>query len=186
MEPTREHGEIVRGAGGSIPDILAIIESAKARDGIEALERFVAKALPEAEEFEVAEAAEVALEIIESVPLFLARARQAAHERGLASVVLPLLDHAERYYLQPLDLIPEMTQGLPGLLDDSYLVIRTIENLDKGPRTYLDWDLDYPARFLKRLIGPTITERLDQIAEEAMHGVSSHLRELWAHLAHPA
>lgn len=185
MSLTPEEAELA-GVGGSIPDILAVIQSAKARGGVEALERFVAKALPEAEEAEVVEAAEVALEIIESVPIFLARARQAGHERGLSTVVTPLLDHAERYYLQPMDLIPEMTQGLPGLLDDSYLVIKIIENLDKGPEEYLDWDLDYPARFLGRLMGPALTQRLDAIADEAMDEVSTHLQELWSQMAHQA
>ena len=98
----------------------------------------------------------------------------------------PLLDHAERYYLQPLDLIPEMTQGLPGLLDDSYLVIRILENLEKGPQPFLDWDLEYPARFLERLMGAAITRRLDKIALEAMQEVSSQLSELWTRMAHPA
>ena len=41
---------------GSLPDILAIIESAKARGGMESMERFVAKALPGAEEAEIREA----------------------------------------------------------------------------------------------------------------------------------
>lgn len=186
MDPIQEREGPFTGVGGSIPDILAIIDSAKARGGTEALERFVAKALPEAEESEVEEASAVALEIIESIPVFLARARQAGDEKGLQSVVTPLLDHAERYYLQPMDLIPEMTQGLPGLLDDSYLVIRIIENLDKGPESYLDWDLDYPARFLGRLMGPAVTQRLDRIADRAMDEVSSHLQELWAQMAHKA
>lgn len=186
MDPIPEHQDLFERAGGSIPDILAIIDSAKARGGADALQRFVAKALPEAEEFEVEEASDVALEIIETVPVFLARARQAGRENGLSSVVTPLLDHAERYYLQPLDLIPEMTQGLPGLLDDSYLVIRIIENLDKGPHAYLDWDLDYPARFLSRLMGPAVTQRLDRIAEQAMEEVSSNLRELWSRMARQA
>ena len=171
---------------GSIRDILAVIDSAKVRGGIDALEKFVAKALPAAEEAEVKEAAEVALEIIESVPIFLARARQEAMERKLGNVIHPLLDHAERYYLQPMDLIPEMTQGLPGLLDDSYLVIRMIENLEKGPRPFLDWDLDYPARFLQRLIGPAIAQRLDRIAQQAMEEVSATLAEAWQKIAHPA
>lgn len=171
---------------GAIPDILAVIESAKARGGIDALERFIAKALPDAEDAEVKEAAEVALEVIESIPIFLARARQEADERGLSSVVHPLLDHAERYYLQPMDLIPEMTQGLPGLLDDSYLVIRIIENLEKGPQAFLDWDLDYPARFLRRLVGPAVTQRLDKIAQQAMEEVSTQLAELWDRMAHLA
>lgn len=171
---------------GSIPDILAVIESAKARGGLENMERFIAKALPEAEEAEVREASEVALEVIESVPVFLARARQEARRRGLSNVVIPLLDHAERYYLQPMDLIPEMTQGLPGLLDDSYLVIRMIERLEKGPEVFLDWDLEYPARFLKRLIGPVVSNKLDRIADQAMQEVSAQLAEFWERMSHPA
>jgi len=171
---------------GHVTDVLAVIESAKARGGVDALERFVRKALPDAEEGEIQGATEVALEIIESVPVFLARARQEAEERKLSSVVMPLLDHAERYYLQPLDLIPEMTQGLPGLLDDSYLVLRIIENLEKGPEQFLDWDLDYPIRFLTRLIGPAISQQLDRIAQEAMDELSTHLADMWEKMAHPA
>ena len=79
-----------------------------------------------------------------------------------------------------------MTQGLPGLLDDSYLVIRIIENLDKGPEPFLDWDLDHPARFLQRLIGPVVAQRLDTIAHDAMVEVSDQLSELWERMAHQA
>ena len=171
---------------GTLADIVAIIESAKARGGKETLERHIAKALPEATPAEVKEAAEVALEVIESIPVFLARARQEAAERGLNSVVTPLLDHAEKYYLQPLDLIPEMTQGLVGLLDDSYLVVRMLQNLEKGPHKFLDWDLDYPVRFLQRLIGGPISQRLDQMAMEAMDEVSAQLSELWTRISHQA
>jgi len=171
---------------GAIADVLAIIESAKARGGVEGLERWVQKALPDAEREEVKEAAEVALEVIESVPVFLARARQEADDRGLSSVVYPLLDHAERYYLQPMDLIPEMTQGLAGLLDDSYLVLRILQNLEQGPETFLDWDLEYPARFIQRLIGPGVAQRLDKMAVQAMEEVSAHLAELWQRMAHRA
>ena len=148
----------------SIPDILAVIESAKARNGRETLQNYVAKMLPEADKRD----REEAVEVIESVPVFLASARQQAEDRGLSSVVNPLLDCAERYYLQPFDLIPEMTQGLPGLLDDSYLVIRILQNLEDGPEPFLDWDLDYPVRFLERLIGRSIADRLDLIAFQAM------------------
>ena len=171
---------------GVLPDILAVIESAKARGGIEALRKFIAKTLPESEESEVAEAADVALEIIESIPIFLARARQEAQTRGLGSVVNPLLDHAEKYYLQPMDLLPEMTLGLAGLLDDSYLVIRILGNLEKGPEGFLDWDLDYPARFLRRLIGPGLAQRLDAIAIQAMRDVSDDLSDMWSRMSHPA
>lgn len=169
-----------------LPDIMAVIESAKARGGVASLERFIARALPDAEQAEVVEAAEVALEVIESIPVFIARARQEGESRSVSSLVLPLMDHAERYYLQPLDVIPEMTQGLAGLLDDSYLVIRIIEHLDKGPEPFLDWDLEYPAKFLARLMGPAATQQLDLIARQAMIEVSAQLSEFWAKISHPA
>ena len=62
-------------AFSSLSDIQAVIESAKARGGSEALKRYIRKRLPEAEDEEVSEAAEVAVEIIDSIPIFLARAR---------------------------------------------------------------------------------------------------------------
>jgi len=171
---------------GTLADIVAIIESAKARGGRDALERHAAKMLQGATEAEVREAAEVAAEIIESIPVFLARARQEARERGLEAFAGPLLEQAERYFVRPVDLMPEMTQGLPGLLDDAYLVVRTLQNLDKGREPFLDWDLDYPERFLRRLIGAQVAQRLDQIALDAMKEVSAHLAEMWSRLSHPA
>ncbi|MDP2955529.1 MAG: DUF1232 domain-containing protein [Longimicrobiales bacterium] len=181
-----EQGAYPEPTGHILTDIQAVIESAKARGGMEALERYIQRRLPEAEEAEIKEAAEVALEIIESIPIFLARARQEAAQRGLRSVVGPLLDHAERYFLQPVDLIPEMTYGLAGLLDDSYLLIRILENLDKGPDPFLDWDLDHPIRFLRTLVGLEVSHKLDAIAMDAMQQVSAHLNELWARMSHPA
>ncbi len=170
----------------SLADIQAVIESARARGGTRALERFIERRLPEAAEAEVEEAAEVAEEIVDSIPVFLARAHQEAEQRDLESVVEPLLDLAERYFLQPMDLIPEMTQGMAGLLDDAYLVVRILQNLDKGPQPFLDWDLDDPQRFLRRLVGEDVGRRLDRIADDAMDQVSDHLHELWSRVSHPA
>ena len=185
-EPSEREPSDEAAADGALADIIAIIESAKARDGRGALEKHIARTLPEADPAEVREAADVAIEVIESIPVFLARARLESEERGLVSVVDPLLDRAQRYYLQPLDLIPEMTQGLVGLLDDTYLVIRTLQNLDKGPHPFLDWDLAYPARFLQRLIGAPIAQRLDMIAVQALEEVAEHLEEVWRRTAHRA
>jgi hypothetical protein len=182
MQPDREQER----QAGAVADIVAIIQSAKARDGRPALERHIVKALPEASEAEVKEAADVATEVIESIPVLLARARQQSQALGLEPVIDPLLDRAERYYVQPLDLIPEMTQGLVGLLDDSYLVIRTLQNLDKGSQPFLDWDLEYPARFLQRLIGAPIAQRLDRIALDAIQELSTNLAEAWDRNAHRA
>ena len=171
---------------GNIPDILAVIESAKARGGLGALEKHIAKVLPEANESEVRQATEVAAELIDSIPVLLATARQEAHDCGLDSIVCPLLDRAEWYYLHPLDLIPEMTQGLAGLLDDSYLVVRILQHVDRGPESFLDWDLDYPARFIERLVEAPIAEELDRIALEAIGEVSARQSATWQRTAHPA
>jgi uncharacterized membrane protein YkvA (DUF1232 family) len=171
---------------GSLTDIQAVIESAKARGGVDALEKVIRRRLPEAEVAEVREAAEVAMEIMESIPVFLARARQEADERGMKSVVNPLLDHAERYFLQPVDLLPEMTLGLAGLLDDCYLFFRIIQHLEAGPEPFLDWDLEHPQQFLRSLMGDDLAKRLDAIALDAMQQVSSHLAELWSRMSHPA
>ena len=185
MEPQKESREN-EPVLPMMADLLAVITSAKARGGVEMLERWIRKRLPEATNEEVKEAADVCVEIIDSIPVFLARAHQEADERGLTSVVDPLLRHAEQYFLQPMDLIPEMTLGLAGLLDDAYLVIRILENLDKGPEPFLDWDLDYPARFLRSLVGTDIARQLDAIAIEAMRDVSAHLSEMWDKMSHEA
>ena len=75
---------------------------------------------------------------------------------------------------------------LAGLLDDSYLVIRILQNLDRGEAAFLDWDLEAPMRFLRRLMGAQVSERLDGIAAEAMLDVSDNLAEVWDRLSHEA
>ena len=50
----------------------------------------------------------------------------------------------------------------------------------------LDWDLDYPARFLQRLIGPAVSQRVDDIVVKALQDVSVHLAEFWQKMAHSA
>jgi uncharacterized membrane protein YkvA (DUF1232 family) len=162
----------------SLADIQAVIASAKSR-GIEPLERFVRERLHGATEEELEGATELALELIESVPLFLARAAQEAEERQLTSVIGPILAHVERYFLEPIDLIPEMTYGLAGLLDDAYLVLRILENLDRGPDRFLDWDLAHPLMFLRRLVGEDVARKLDARSLDAMHEISSDLRQFW-------
>jgi hypothetical protein len=134
----------------------------------------------------VQETAEVALEIIESVPVFLARASQEARERRMVKEVQPVLDHAETYFLRPVDLIPEMTLGLAGLLDDTYLVLRILQNLDRGPQPFLDWDLDHPVAFLRGLVGTEIGDKLDVLSLAALQEVSQQLSLVWEQMAHDA
>ena len=91
------------------------------------------------------------------------------------TVVRPLLDRAVVYFTRPVDLIPEMTHGLAGLLDDTYLVLRVLENLDRGPTPFLDWDLEYPLTFLRNLVGPRIAGQLDDLSILAMQEVRQQL-----------
>ncbi|MEQ9569307.1 MAG: hypothetical protein RLN75_03885 [Longimicrobiales bacterium] len=162
-------------------DVQAVIASARAR-GTDPLERWIRRRLKDPDDAEVKEASEVALEIIETVPIFLARAAQEAEERKLVPVVQPLLDRAVVYFTRPVDLIPEMTHGLAGLLDDTYLVLRILENLERGPTPVLDWDLEYPLTFLRGLVGASVARQLDELSILAMQDVSHHLSAFWNHL----
>jgi hypothetical protein len=175
--------------GGAAEDVAAVIQSAKARGGVDSLRDYVARMLPGAVDGDpdkVADVASVALEIIEAIPLLLASAHREAEDRGMAEVVLPLIERAERYFLVPIDLIPEMTHGLPGLLDDAYLVLRTLENLESGPEPFLDWDLDVSLEFLQGLLGRSMAERLDEIADEAVADLQERLQAAWDRAAHRA
>ena len=167
----------------SLTDIEAVIASAKSR-GVDSLARYVRGRLPDATEAEAREATDLAVEIIDSVPIFLARASQEAGARGLGAVILPILEHVERYVLQPIDLIPEITQGLTGLLDDAYLVLRILQNLDRGSDRFLDWDLEEPLRFLRRLVGEEVARKLDQRSLDAMHEMEPDLDRFRQDLAH--
>ena len=169
----------------NLDDIQAVIDSAKARDGGR-LALFVREGSPEASAEEVAEAADVAVEVIESVPILLARAAQAADERRLRVVVMPLLEKASRYFIDPVDLIPEMTQGLAGLLDDTYLALRILENLNRGPEPLFDAEFDEPLRFLRRLVGKRISTQLDLAAIRALEEVSTHVSQVWEEMGHSA
>jgi len=166
-------------------DLGAVIESAKSR-GRDSLERHVRQRLPEATEAEVQESVEVAIEIFDSIPLFLAAAKQAADERNLSRVVDPLLERAANYFMHPVDLMPEMTQGLAGLLDDSYLVLRILSNLERGPEPLVDWDLAYPTAFLKRLMSRDIVRQLDDMSIAAFQEVSGDMQGVWSELSHEA
>ena len=160
----------------SVTDVAAVIASAKARGGVEGLRDFVEREVPGAATAEgerVDEVAAVALEIVESIPLMLARAHQEAEERGMNDVVLPLLERAERYFMTPIDLIPEMTHGLPGLLDD-------------GPEPFLDWELSAPLAFLTGLLGRSMAGRLDEIAADAVEDLRDRLQAAWDDSAHRA
>jgi uncharacterized membrane protein YkvA (DUF1232 family) len=161
-----------------IADVQAVIESARAR-GEEPLRRFIRRQMPDASSTQVDDAVELAVEIIESVPVILADAHREAARRRMVPVVAPLLERAVIYFTRPVDLIPEMTHGLAGLLDDTYLVLRILQNLDRGPGGLVEWDLEYPLHFLRGLLGQGMSRQLDDLSGLAMQGVSRELESLW-------
>ena len=168
-------------AGGkhmNLDEIQAVIDSAKAR-GTDLLTAYVQGRLPDASERDVADTAEVLLEIIESVPLVLAAAAKGAADRNLGHVVQPVLDRAARYFLHPMDLMPEMTLGLPGLLDDTYLVFRILQVLEEGPEPLVEWDLDHPTSLIRSLIEDTVGQQLDAISALAFEDVVDDVRQYW-------
>lgn len=169
----------------NLKDVQAVIDSAKVRDEGR-LEDFIRMTAPNATEQEVAEAASVAVEVVETVPLLLARAAQAAEQRGLKVVVMPLLSHAARYFVNPVDLIPEMTQGMAGLLDDTYLALRILENLNRGADPLFDADFQEPLRFLRRLVGRKISRRLDAASIFALQDVSTQVSRAWNEMSRPS
>jgi len=61
-----------------------------------------------------------------------------------------------------------MTLGLPGLLDDAYLVLKILQALEEGPDPLVEWDLDHPTEFLRRLLGEKIGKQLDAVAALAI------------------
>lgn len=169
----------------NLRDVQAVIDSAKVRDN-GMLEEFIRNTAPNASEAEVAEAAEVAVEVVETVPLLLARAAQAAEQRQLEVVVMPLLEHAARYFINPIDLIPEMTQGMAGLLDDTYLALRILENLNRGTEPLFEADFEEPLRFLRRLVGTKISRKLDAASIFALQDVSTHVSRAFADMGRPS
>ncbi len=162
----------------NLDEVQAVIDSAKAR-GTAVLEKYVRDRMPDASEQEVRDAAEVALEIIETVPVFLATAAQEAEERHLTPVVQPLLDRAVRYFLHPVDIIPEMTLGLVGLLDDTYLVLRILQVLEQGPQPLVEWDLDHPTTFMRKLLGEQVGQQLDAMSAIAFEEVAGSAGRFW-------
>ena len=162
----------------NLKEIQAVIDSAKAR-GEDQLETYVRGRLPDASATDVRDAAAVLLEIIESVPLILAAAAKGAEEQKLVRIVQPVLDRAIRYFLHPVDLMPEMTLGLPGLLDDTDLVLRILQVLEEGPQPLVDWELDHPIKLIRSLLDDEIGQQLDVMSTLAFEEVIDDVKQTW-------
>ena len=76
-----------------------------------------------------------------------------------------------------------MRQGRAGLLDDTSLVLRILENLDRGPSPFLDWELSEPLMFLRWLVGESVAVQLDAMSGTAMTELSDQLSVIWNRMA---
>jgi uncharacterized membrane protein YkvA (DUF1232 family) len=166
-------------------DVRAVIESAKARDKGQ-LEALIRKRFPEGTEEQIREGVESVTAIVDSVPALLALADSEAERRGLARMVRPVLGRAVRYFVAPIDMVPEMTHGLAGLVDDAYLAIRLIEHVNSGPQPLIGWEFDEPLDLLRALLTPNVINLLDRESFATLDAVSGEVSDVWSGLAREA
>lgn len=162
----------------NVADIQAVVASARARD-TGSLERLVRRADLSMPDAEVARTVDRALEIIDELPVLLGRAEARAEARGISPAVAPILARAEEYFLRPVDLIPEMTQGLAGLVDDAYFAARLLHSLGQGPDPLLEEDLGERLGFLRGLMGTEVARRLDRLSVQTLLETEKDLRDAW-------
>ena len=159
-------------------DIQAVVASAQAR-GTDSLERLIRNRNPQALAPEVSDQLERAVAIIAELPDLLERAEQEARVRGVILAVAPVLARAREYVLRPVDLIPEMAQGLAGLLDDAYFVLRLLHALGQGPEPLLREDMGEHLGFLRKLTGEDVAGRLDRLSVQTLLETQKDLRDAW-------
>ena len=168
-----------------VQDVRAVIDSAKARDTGQ-LEASLRERRPDATEEEVAEGIASVTAIIDSVPALIAMADEEAHRRGLSRVVRPLLGHAVRYFVSPLDEVPEMTRGLAGLVDDAYVSFKILDHLNAGPSPLFRWDFDEPLQVLRNALTEHVAQTLDDQATDALREIADDVSKVWGALAREA
>ncbi len=166
-------------------DVRAVIDSAKARDQGQ-LASLIRKQFPGFDAAQVHEGVESATAIVDSVPALLALADAEAERRGMARTVRPVLGRAIQYFVAPIDVVPEMTQGLAGLIDDAYLALRLIEHMNSGPRPLIGWEFDEPIEMLRSLLTREVVEVLDQASLAAIDAASDEVSKVWSQLAREA
>ena len=109
---------------------------------------------------EVEEAVAFCREILDAVPILLDRLREAARRQGIAVLIEPMLAHAEAYFVNPVDVLPEALVGELGLLDDAYLALNAIRRVQVEPDPLIRIDLGPPLTFLEQVLGESTLARL--------------------------
>lgn len=117
-------------------------------------------------------------EILDAVPILLDRVRAAAAEHGVTVLVEPILAHAEAYFVNPVDAMPEALLGELGLLDDAWLALSVIRLVQAEPQPLIRVDLEPPLTFLERLLSESALAALKAERAKAMQALLDGLRRL--------
>jgi len=85
-----------------------------------------------------------------------------------------------------IDWDPEEDLGMGPPVQERIPRDQLLQNLDKGPQPFLDWDLEFPVAFLRGLLGEEIGGKLDTLSVAALEDVSQHLNLLWEQVSREA
>jgi uncharacterized membrane protein YkvA (DUF1232 family) len=121
---------------------------------------------------------------VQGTPDLLDACAQAAAQAGVGHVVLPVLDIAGQYFLQPMDSIPDHF-GLYGLLDDAYAtqtLLIQISNVyaQSTGVPLLPFNLAGASMIVRGIIGEPIASQLDAAVVQTVQGalIQNNLAQL--------
>ena len=124
------------------------------------------------------------LKYINHVPDLLDHINSAAKEKGVSNEILPILNNAEKYFFDPIDIIPDHW-GLLGLMDDAYLTHCLIQILSDRYKavtgnSLVPVDLEEANKMIRALIGEPQASMLDGAIQKALgeSSVSESLQDL--------
>ncbi|VVO13089.1 hypothetical protein [Pseudomonas fluorescens] len=115
---------------------------------------------------------------IEQVPDLLDAANEVAREAGIEDQIKPVLKIAEQFFIQP-PAIMEGHTGLDGLLDEAYLALRLVEEVNDlyikhFGQPLIPLDMTVANLITHQLIGEAFANQLD---EAVHHAVDEMLNE---------
>lgn len=124
---------------------------------------------------------------IEHVPNLLDEAERVSRQTTWWNSVSPVLEAAQQYFFDPVDLIPD-NLGIAGLIDDAYLthtLLQTIsdrfENQFGSPM--MSGDMTEANAFMRNVIGEPVVSQLDNYVRTLVDGpnMQNIMQQLFAY-----
>ena len=114
----------------------------------------------------------VVRDYVESTPNLLEACAFAANQAGVGGFVMPILEVAAGYFMEPMDFIPDHF-GLYGLLDDAYLTQNLLAQISglyqqQTGMPLLPISLDGANQIVRGIIGEPLAGRLDQAVAQTI------------------